>query len=413
MNNNALSHSGFFKRYPLLLVIPVAALIIALLLIFKPSPERNFNAKLTQVAIDAERIKQETLKPEVLSYGLVEPRVKSKVVAQVSGRITHISERFRDGGFFQKGEVLLNIEDVDYQIDVDIAEANLADAQRNLEEEQARVNQAEEDWQRLGQGGEPSALVLRSPQLKAAEAKLKSAKAQLRKARVNLARTFIKAPFDGRVLSTQVDLGQVVSANVTLGEVYATDAVEIRLPVKNSDLALLTLPESYLHSSDSAALTEVQIRSDLAGEELWKGQIVRTASSIDESSRQLYVVARIDDPWGQKSQGRFPLKIGQYVSAKITANEIEEAITVSNRAIYQGSYVYTYKDGAVYRRPISIRWQDENYAVLNSGLEAGELVAVSPLGQIASGTKVNLVSIDGEVQQATDKEKSNPSKQEH
>ena len=58
---------------------------------------------------------------------MVEPRTKSSVVAQVSGRVVYVAEQFRDGGFFNKGDLLLGIEKADYEIEVEIAKSNLAD----------------------------------------------------------------------------------------------------------------------------------------------------------------------------------------------------------------------------------------------------------------------------------------------
>ncbi|WP_096085723.1 efflux RND transporter periplasmic adaptor subunit [Agaribacterium haliotis] len=387
------------KRFPVLIIVLVCAAIIVALSLFKPKAQRSQINKVSQVAVDIINIKQQRLNPKVSSYGRVEPRIESKLVAQVGGRIDFVSERFRDGGFFNEGELLLSIEAVDHEIEVEIAQANLAEAKRLVQEEQARARQAKEDWQRLGDNSEPSPLVLREPQLASAQANLKSASANLKKAELNLKRTQIRAPFAGRVLDTQVDLGQVVSVNTVLGELYASGAIEVRLPIKNSDLVLLELPEIYAHSRrESEQGPRVMLYSELAAHEQWQGYIVRTASSISDNSRQLYVVARIDDPFGEKAVGRFPLKIGQYVTAEIDAQALDQAIEIPNRAIYQGRYVYIFKDGAVYRRAISIRWQNNESAVIASGLEASEQLVVSPLGQIASGTPVKVISIDGVVQ---------------
>ena len=156
----------------------------------------------------------------------------------------------------------------------------------------------------------------------------------------------------------------------------------------------MKLPEDYRHESQAPLdLPSVNIRSELAKDEVWHGTIIRTASSIDPSSRQLYVVARIDDPFGQKARGRFPLKIGQYVTAEIEGINQNSAISIPNKSIYQGSYVYLYKDGAVYRTDIKISWQNEKIAIISEGIEAGDQLVVSPLGQVTTGTLVKLTRI--------------------
>ncbi len=98
------------------------------------------------------------------------------LVAQVSGQIVSVNENVRDGGFFEKGDVLGQIDPRDYEADVRISEATLADARQALAEAEARSNQALEDWERLGNTGDAPDLVLRVPQLEAARARVSSAR---------------------------------------------------------------------------------------------------------------------------------------------------------------------------------------------------------------------------------------------
>ena len=90
-----------------------------------------------------------------------------------------------------------------------------------------------------------------------------------------------------------VDLGQVVGPNTQLAEIYATDVVEVRLPLRNRDLGFIDLPESYRFADpDEADTQDVVIKSDLIGTEEWQAKLVRTEGTIDESARQLHVIAQ-------------------------------------------------------------------------------------------------------------------------
>jgi len=232
------------------------------------------------------------------------------------------------------------------------------------------------------------------PQLEAANARVMSAESALQKANLDLDRTKITAPFAGRVLKKLVDVGQVVSANTKLAEVYATDVIEIRLPIRNRDLGFIELPESYRYTdAEENVDTEVIIRSQLIGSEVWIARLVRTEGAIDESARQLHVIAQIDDPFGRMNEGRSPLKIGQYVTAEIAGNELSEVLVIPNNAIYQGSYVYTVEEGVLRRKNIVIAWQNDNDAIIQSGLAHGDQLVITPLGQVTSGIQV---SIEGE-----------------
>ena len=66
----------------------------------------------------------------------------------------------------------------------------------------------------------------------------------------------------------------------------------------------------------------VTIHSDLATRQSWFGKVVRTEGAFDEESQQLFVVAQIDDPYGKNEGNSLPLKIGQYVSAKINGKRL-------------------------------------------------------------------------------------------
>jgi len=323
------------------------------------------------------------------SYGTVQPRTRSMLVAQVSGQIVSVNENVRNGGFFEKGDVLANIDARDYEADVRIADAVLFDARQGLAEAEARTNQAREDWARLGNTGEAPDLVLRIPQLNAARARIVSAESALEKAMLDLERTNIVAPFAGRILRKLVDVGQVVSQNTQLAEIYATDYVEIRLPLRNRDLPFIDLPESYRFSDvPRQPGGKVEIHSDLGGEDAWDAILVRTEGAIDETARQLHVIAQIDDPFGRGNEDHAPLKIGQYVTARLQGRTVRGALVIPNNTIYQGSYVYVVEDEILRRRQIEIDWQNDAEAVIGAGLEPGDILVTTALGQVSSGIRV-------------------------
>lgn len=383
-----------------LLPIGVFALFYVAAQIIKSNPpesKRGRPSMAPQLYVDVQEIKPKAFTVNVESYGTVKPRTQSNLLPQVSGQIVAINEAFRDGGFFEKGEVLVELDDRDLKAEIKVAQANLFNAQHALSEEVARGEQAKQDWDRLGNGREASDLVLRKPQLLSAKAKVLSAEAQLDKANLALERSKIKAPFTGRILKKDVDVGQVVSPNTRLAQMYAIDYVEVRLPIKNRDLIYLALPET--NRTNESTLNEnlnVTFSSDLAGIQTWQGKIVRTEGAFDSDAQQLFVVAQITDPYKHVSAKQLPIKIGQYVSAEITGKTLNNAIVIPNKSIYQGTYVYIVEDGVLKRKDITLAWQNEEIAMLESGLTTGQQLVLTPLGQVTSGTRVALNSKDGE-----------------
>lgn len=382
-----------FSRFVMpVLILIVAGIIVSVIFKNPPTAKRFGGAKQAQLIVDAKTIEPRSYRVQVASYGIVKPRTQSVLVAQVSGEISFISDSLRDGGFFEKGQMLLSIDERDYLAEVKIAEASLLSAKQALVEEQARGKQALADWQRLGSGDAPSDLVLRKPQLAAQQANVLSAQAKLEKAQLALERTKIVAPFSGRVLKKHVDIGQVVSNNAQLAEIFATDKVEIRLPINNKDLAFIDLPEVYQSGEKTNQNSLVTFNSDLIGEQTWQGTLVRTEGAINDASQQLYVVAQIEDPYSTPVSGQNPVKIGQYVSASIKGREIPNALVIPNNAIYQGSYVYVLdKENQLLRKDISLAWQGESESLVATGLMANDRLVVTPLGQVSSGTRVAVI----------------------
>jgi RND family efflux transporter MFP subunit len=380
------------KFLPLLLLI-IFAVVAQLISHFKPVSTKRDLPPAPMISVETLTVQPHEYTLVINSFGRVRPRIEGELVAQVSGQIIEVSPNFRDGGFFEAGEVLLTIDPRDYNIQVDIAAAELANAKVNLEEQQALADQAKKDRAILNRKGLASDYALRKPQLAAAQSQIDAARAKLAQARLAVERTRIRAPYAGRILSRTVDQGVVVSNNQSLARIYATDRVEVRLPLKNSELGFINLPEQFRNERDSfAAATPVLILNNLGSTtEEWQAVLVRTAGAIDEQSQQLYVTAQIDDPYAINRQGLRPLKIGQFVTAEIEGKKLSDAITIPNAAIYQGSYVYLYREGLLQRMPIRVAWQNSREALISEGLKPGDQLVLTPLGQVSSGTPVKLL----------------------
>lgn len=410
---NRSKQTSKVKKIIIPIVILVATYILTQIIINNPpETKRGGSSAVAKISVETVALKPKQYPIVVNSFGTVQPRTSSVLVAQVSGEINEVSPQFRDGGFFEKGDVLVQLDDRDHRAEVKITQSSLLSAQQALLEEEARAKQALIDWERLGNGAQPNALVLREPQLAAAQAEVLSAQANLDKAELLLERTKIVAPFAGRVLKKHVDLGRVVSSNTQLADIYAIDYVEIRLPINNKDLSFIVLPEEYRSVRNRFQGPSVEITSDLIGKQSWQGEIVRTEGAIDEDSQQLYIVAQIDDPYDISRKGKVaPIKIGQYVNAAIVGKTIEQALVIPNSSIYQGSYVYIAEniddETVLQRKDITIRWQNDKDAIIESGLSVGDELVLTPLGQVSSGTKVEISGANAPAKSKLNKQQRN------
>lgn len=343
----------------------------------------------------------QTLKTEVLelqrgdfavmldSQGSVRAHYSTTITPQVAGTIIRIDDRFEDGAFFKKDDVLAELDPADFQFAVASAESRLARAEAVLIQEEARAKQARLNWQDLGYDEEPSDLVLRVPQLKEARATVDAARADLDQAIRNLDRTRIRAPFDGRVQARAVGLGQAVGGSTPLGEVFATDFAEIRLPLSPRQLEFITLPS---HPGDPEV--PVTLVDALGGGESrqWQAKIVRTEGSIDESSRELFAIARIDDPFGLVS-GKPPLRIGQPVRASIRGRVLEDVFVLPRHALRGVNRIYLVdrEPTAIRRQEISPIWSTSDVLVVRDGLQAGQWLSTTRLPYAPDGAPVEII----------------------
>lgn len=343
----------------------------------------------------------QTLKTEILelqkgdftvildSQGSVRAHFTTPVTSQVAGTIIRVGENFEDGAFFKMDEVLAELDPADFKSAVAAAESRLARAEAVLIQEEARAKQARLNWEDLGYEEEPSDLVLRVPQLKEARATVSAAQADLEQALRNLDRTRIRAPFDGRVQSRRVGLGQAVAGSTPLGEVFATDFAEIRLPLSPRQLDFVDLPS---HPGD--ADIPVTLRDALGSGETqqWQARIVRTEGAIDASSRELFAIARIDDPFGL-STGKPPLRIGQPVRASIRGRTLQQVFVLPRHALRGVNRIYLVdrEPTAICRHEIEPIWSTADVVVVRDGLQPGQWLSTTRLPYAPDGAPVQII----------------------
>ena len=342
--------------------------------------------------VKAARVAPEDYRVMIESRGIVRPRTESALVSEVSGQIIEINSSLREGGFFEKGESLLRIDPRDYETAVTIARSELAKAERSLEEETARADQAVEDWKRLGRGGDVPALVARVPQLAEARAVVASAQAGLDRASRTVERTVILAPYAGCVLEKLVDIGQVVTSGTKLAGIYAVDFAEVELPLTLADLGFLDLPESYRGEKPDATKTgpAVVLHSDYGGRRhSWDGTVVRAAGAIDRDSRQLFVTAQVANPYGRRQRDVPPLKAGLFVEAEINGHTLSDVFVIPRAAVRDGSLVLLIDEtNRLRRRPLEIVWSASDHVVASTGLQAGDVICLTRLPLAIDGLRV-------------------------
>jgi RND family efflux transporter MFP subunit len=352
------------------------------------------------VRVQGTRLKKTTFPVIVRSQGAVQPRTQTTLLPEVSAKVIEVSPNFKPGGFFEKDEVLLKLDPVDYETAVVVANAVVAQAESLLAEEEAKSAQALENWKALGRSGEPGALGLRKPYVVKAKADVASAKAQVLKAERDLQRTTIRAPFAGQVLEQLVDVGQLVGTGTPMAKVFAVDYVEIRLPLPEREMGFLTLPENLRGANaPTAPPAAVRLKANISGKTaVWHGRVVRVEGAMDISTRQVVAVAQVDDPYAKRDDGVPPLKIGQFVEAEVAGATLSDVFIIPRSVVRAGNEIILISAANTLRRmTVEPLVADVKHIVISANApnspKEGDVLCVTPIPFPADGARV-LPTID-------------------
>lgn len=389
-----------WNKIPLPVLIAVPGLLIAFgLLVLKPEIKPNLDDQLkpAHLSVNVYSAKSETVTLSVKTQGTVTPKREIDLVAQVSGQVQSVEYIFSDGGFFEKDQLLIKIEDRDYQAAYLAVKARKASAEQRLAEERGRARQAKREWRDLG-NRDANALFLRLPQVNAAEASVESANADLDQAQLNLERTEIRVPFNGRIRETFVELGQYITKGTRIASVYDTAVAEIRLPLSDRQIALVDLPLGYAAVNPEDA-PRVIISGVIGGEQYqWEGRITRTDASIDTRSRMAFAVAEVTNPFrpdGVSNGGFYPLIVGLFVEAEIEGKALTNVMTLPIDAVFNRNNIYVLNnEKKIEQKTVRVMHRDNTQVWFRSDVPDEQLIVLEKHALLVPGTIVNPIIDD-------------------
>lgn len=342
----------------------------------------------TQVRSRVQSLDVGSYQVHVETNGLVSAHNQVALSAEVTGRVVMINPEFEVGRFFEAGDVLLKIDDRDYKTSLRIAEQEVRRSRSALE---LATTAKDRMVQLVAQDGASLAELeaSKSSHLQA-ENDLEVALANLDQASRDLERTEIVAPFAGRVVTRAIGLGELITVGMILGDVFAVDYAEVRLPVATRELNFLNLPER-----ESDPPLDVTLRDSInpENEAEWSGQIVRTEGALDPNSLELFAIARIPDPFALYRDGAV-LRIGQPVSATIRGENIENVMAIPRGSVRSLNQVHLIdpETKKLRTRTIDPLWSDEDYIIVrDENIRPGDFVATTMLVYAPEGAVVEII----------------------
>jgi multidrug efflux system membrane fusion protein len=379
------------KKFAPVLLVLGALLVVFLMDMFKAQPTKA-EVPEAALAVKTQILNRTEVTLSVDSQGTVRPRTRTTLISEVSGTVLEVSDQFIVGGTFKQGDILMRLDPVDYEVALQRAKAQLISRNALLELEKARAIQAKKEWEMTGRPeSEAPTLALREPYLAEAEANILQAQAEVKQARTKLQRATIRAPYAGMVSAKSVDVGQYVTTGSRLGETFAIEFVEVRLPLTAKDLFQMD-PRSF-QTMDTA--NKVVLSGSVNGRSAdWSAAIVRSEGVVNELNRSQYLVARVSDPYGlnQPLLSRAPpLLVGTFVTARLPGKTLKGVFKVPRSALLQGSRVALVDEMQKLQiSAVKVVFNDEGYYYISEGLKDGVEVIVSALGTPIEGLKVEV-----------------------
>jgi len=318
-------------------------------------------------------------RPDLTLTGTVEASTVTNIVPQVSGKVIHVSPSFRPGARISKGELLFAIETSDYELAMQRTLADIEIARSDLIRLQAEATAEKKIWSSSKPQNDIPDLIARVPQIAAANARIRAGEAARAAADLALKRTKVYAPFDARVIDTQLDVGQVVTGTVALGSIYSIENLEIVAPVSSDDLRRIGNPIGR------TAL----IVSDFAVDQQFAGSVVRQGAALDEFTRlgKLFIRTHANDQ----------LTLGEFVNVVVEGDIVDSALGIPESGFTSRDQVWVVEGDTLAERRVELLGHDRNLFMVAAfdiadgvvtippaGAREGQIVKVHETGRLAS-----------------------------
>lgn len=325
-------------------------------------------------------VKDITLTKDYPGYLTTEKTVN--LVARVNGTLQSVS--YAPGGRVKKGQLLFVIEPTLYNDKVAQAEAELKTAQAQLE-------YARNNYSRMKEAVKSDAVsqiqVLQSESsVTEGVAAVSNAEAALSTARTNLGYCYVRAPFDGTISKSTVDIGSYVGGSlqpVTLATIYKDDQMYAYFNVADNQWLEMSM-NNQQPTKDLPKKIMVQLGKE--GTESYPATLDYLSPNVDLNTGTLMVRANFDNPQGV-------LKSGLYVSITLPYGEADHAILVKEASIgtdQLGKFLYAVNDSdIVHYRHIEIgQLINDTLRQVLRGLSPQERYVTEALMKVRDGMKI-------------------------
>jgi multidrug efflux system membrane fusion protein len=328
------------------------------------------------IPVIVSKVTQRAMPVQLTAFGNVGGYTVS-VKAQVAGELLEV--HFKEGDFVHQGQLLFTIDPRPY-------EAALAQVRATLMRDKAVAANSRAQAQRISKllsDGvvSPSDADASKSAADASEATVAADEAALKTAQLNLEYCRIYSPMDGRTGSVAIKPGNLVKvADVPIVVIKRLSPIEVNFNVPQE-----YLPDIKKYLAAGPLRVEATVPNGSGRPEV--GTLVFVDNGVDTTTGTISLHARFDNR-------RDVLWPGLYVNTVMTLAEQSNATVIPSQAItagQQGSFVYVvHADGTVAPRPVATSRSVAGLAVIDKGLEPGEIVVTDGQVRLVPGARVQV-----------------------
>lgn len=386
-------------------------------------------AEQTDTAMLPPRVEVRTLVPEdireiFVGYGSARADREATISAEVSGRIVRVPDSVKDGAAVKAGEVLVRIDDRQYQREFDRAQSQLGDVDAQLarldversniarlieiaeqevkvtEDEYNRLkglfeenlaSKKERDFARLayqtrlrelrGLENERALIPARKNELVAVRG---SRTAEVELAKLNVERCTIRSPFGGQIEEMQVEAGDRLPIGGQIARLVDIRFIEVPVELPLSDRPRIDIGSHCQLSMDSMPGVH------------WVATVRRLSPMSDTASRTFTAYVEVDN-----EEQTTPLVPGFFLTARIDGPMIANALVVPRGSIL-GDHVLVVNDDMAHSRPVRVVSLIGDRAVISGEVASGDRVILTNLDVLYDGAPVRFRKDDESVGSAVD-----------
>ena len=384
-------------RFIVSIMVVLVALGAAVGLYMNSPKTKKIKPKRPVPLVQTEELAPRSEQVSIEAFGTVIPAKQVALRSEVEGRIIKKNKELIPGGIIGKGELVVQIDPLDYQLLVNQRETEVAEARYSLDLEEGQQTIAKGEWQLLEedvvatQAGK--SLALREPHLRFVKAKLQAAESRLAAAKLSVKRTTINAPFNGLVLDSFVEQGQLISGQTELADLVGTDQFWVQVSIPVSRLSRIQFPEN---GDQAGASARIIFENDDGTKISRPGTMFKLFGELDSQSRMARVLVAIDDPLSLKentkgslagSPGNGKILLGSYVKVEINAGTLDNVYIVPRQAVHEGDIIWLLNsENRLVKMPVDIVWRRRDKMLIRGDLHGSERLIISRLQSPLPGT---------------------------